>query len=284
MTVCYNILKLLFNKEVAMAQRFSERYGYVETAKIQIEFIDESLKNRIWNLFYCFEYDAPIYKFSDIEYLMDKLGMQYEHPVNYSRSHQDNLNKLKYNLFNREWNYIYDFLEAYISILNKEKCLTIITAYNKILEEEKSGYRIIKGLVTPITNEQEMQSIENANKTKYDTVNIHMRKALEHYSDRKNPDYENSIKESISAVEALCCIITENNKATLGEAIKKIEEKLPLHGSLKDAISKLYGYTSDENGIRHAGIDFKGASSEDAKYMLVICSAFVNYIIEKWEK
>ena len=42
--------------------------------------------------------------------------------------------------------------------------------------------------------------------------------------------------------------------------------------------------TSDEDGIRHGGIDFKWAPAEDAKYMLVSCSAFVNYLIEKWSK
>ena len=40
----------------------------------------------------------------------------------------------------------------------------------------------------------------------------------------------------------------------------------------------------DEKGIRHAGIDFVNAPAEDAKYMLVSCSAFVNYLIEKWSK
>ena len=99
------------------------------------------------------------------------------------------------------------------------------------------------------------------------------------------PDYENSIKESISAVEAICCIITDDDKATLGKALGKLEQAgITIHGSLKSAMEKLYGYTSDENGIRHAGIDFKGASSEDAKYMLVTCSAFVNYLMEKWGK
>ena len=46
----------------------------------------------------------------------------------------------------------------------------------------------------------------------------------------------------------------------------------------------LYGYASDENGIRHGGIDFKNAPAEDAKYMLISCSAFVNYLMEKWSK
>ncbi|MBP3664562.1 MAG: hypothetical protein J6J03_05305, partial [Tyzzerella sp.] len=90
---------------------------------------------------------------------------------------------------------------------------------------------------------------------------------------------------SISAVEALCCIITNDKRATLGDALKKLESKgIKLHKALQSAMSSLYGYTSDEGGIRHGSIDFAGASSEDAKYMLISCSAFVNYLIEKWEK
>jgi len=58
--------------------------------------------------------------------------------------------------------------------------------------------------------------------------------------------------------------------------------------SLKQRIWNLFyindGYTSDENGIRHGGIDFTNAPAEDAKYMLVSCSSFVNYLIEKWSK
>ena len=114
-----------------------------------------------------------------------------------------------------------------------------------------------------------------------------MQKALQFYSDRENPDYENSIKESISAVEAMCCIITgmTGASATLGAALRKLEESgVVIHGAMRSAFSQLYGYASDENGIRHGGIDFKNAPAEDAKYMLISCSAFVNYLIEKYSK
>lgn len=98
------------------------------------------------------------------------------------------------------------------------------------------------------------------------TARAHIRKAVDSFSNRKAPDYENTIKDSISAVEAMCCIITENPKDTLGEALKKLESKgVKLHKALQNAMSSLYGYTSDEGGIRHGSIDFAGASSEDAK-------------------
>ena len=71
----------------------------------------------------------------------------------------------------------------------------------------------------------------------------------------------------------------------MGKAIKRLKDNgVHIHPSLESAFSSLYGYSSDENGIRHGGIGFSGASQEDAKFMIVSCSAFVNYLIEKQRK
>lgn len=159
--------------------------------------------------------------------------------------------------------------------------------FNTILEHEKSGYRLIDGLISPIVGEIEITCLEEALSTQFSPVNIHLQKALQFYSDRENPDYENSIKESISAVESMCCTITGTSgaQATLGNALKHLEDSgVFLHRALKSAFEKIYGYTSDADGIRHGGIDFKNAPAEDAKYMLISCSAFVNYLIEKYNK
>jgi hypothetical protein len=54
-----------------------------------------------------------------------------------------------------------------------------------------------------------------------------------------------------------------------------------LHPALRDAFSKLYGYTSNADGIRHAMMDETTLSFSDAKFMLVTCSAFINYVLGK---
>lgn len=101
-------------------------------------------------------------------------------------------------------------------------------------------------------------------------------------SDKKKPDYRNSIKESISAVESLAKIITKNDKTTLGQALKEIESKHNIPSSLKTAFSALYGYTSDEGGIRHSLIETGvTVDIEEARFMLIACSAFINYLISK---
>jgi len=115
-------------------------------------------------------------------------------------------------------------------------------------------------------------------------VREHLGQSLTLLSDRKKPDYRNSIKESISAVESLGKIVSKQNKATLGPALNAVEKTTKLHPVLKEAFQKLYGYTSDAQGIRHALMDEPTLDIEDAKFMLISCSAFVNYLVVKAQK
>lgn len=150
-----------------------------------------------------------------------------------------------------------------------------------------NAFVILNGELSPITNQEEISTFEKAGETPYESVNKHIKKAIALYSDINSPDYENSIKESISAVEALCSIITgeTGGQATLGKMLKHLEEKgVKIPQAMRSAYSSLYGYTSDEGGIRHGSMEFKDVPAEDAKYMLVSCPAFVNYLVEKWSK
>lgn len=95
-------------------------------------------------------------------------------------------------------------------------------------------------------------------------------------------DYRNSIKESISAVECICREIT--GESTLDKSLKKIESKgVTFNSQMKKGLENLYYYTNDaDTGIRHALMDDKNApTADEAIFMLVSCSAFVNYLIKK---
>ena len=108
-----------------------------------------------------------------------------------------------------------------------------------------------------------------------------MKSALDLLSDKTKPDYRNSIKESISAVESVSCAITGSKSGMLSDAFKKLEKTHSLHGALKEGFIKLYGYTSDGDGIRHAMLKESKLTQADAIYFLVSCSAFVNYLKSK---
>ncbi len=171
-------------------------------------------------------------------------------------------------------------------VVDPRRKTDVFRELNNVLEQEYVGYRFIKGRLSPITNDIEKASIEEAGTSQYKAVNQHIDKALKLLSDRQKPDYENSIKESISAVESECEIITglSGTNATLGNTLKRLEDSgVTIHPALKSAFEKIYGYASDKDGIRHGGkgielIGGKGSTFEEAKYMLVSCSAFVNYL------
>ena len=266
---------------------FSEKYGYKPKKQIMYESISDVLRQRIWNLFYLNDVKAINIGLNDIfnsksveEMVADKLGLA----VNGIK--QRNTVE-EYVTMTCKWYEVYDFLDIYLSVISESYKQQRINEINQLLEEEKSGYRIVNGEIAPITSTSEIETIEQAANSPFNSVNEHIQKALGFYADIKNPDYENSIKESISAVEAMCCIITgeSGHSATLGSTLKKLKDcGVYIHSAMEKAFSALYGYTCDENGIRHGGKDFHNVPAEDAKYMLISCSAFVNYLIEKWCK
>lgn len=150
------------------------------------------------------------------------------------------------------------------------------------MEEELSGYRFVKGIFTIVIDKQEIEMLENALTDKdFPNVKAHLHRALELLSDRKNPDYRNSIKESISAVESIAKEIAQTPKAELGDALKEIEKQGKLHGAMKKAFLNLYGYTSDANGIRHALMEESNLTADDAKFFLLACTSFINYLKAK---
>lgn len=158
--------------------------------------------------------------------------------------------------------------------------------FNHLFEDEYVGYRFINGKIVAITDRCEINEIEQACKAPYAGCKAHIEKAVGFLADREHKDYKNCIKESISAVESICCIIADKKNAKLGEALKILESKCNLKGQLKSAFEKLYTYTNnDKGGIRHAeGLFVSEVSFEEAKFMLVSCSAFVNYLIAEYGK
>ena len=157
---------------------------------------------------------------------------------------------------------------------------------NELFEKECVGYRFVGKSIVAITDRCEIDEIEQACNAPYNGCKAHIEKAVGFLADREHKDYKNCIKESISAVESICCIIADKKNATLGDTLKILEGKCNLKGQLKSAFEKLYAYTNnDKGGIRHAeGLFVSEVSFEEAKFMLVSCSAFVNYLIAEYGK
>ncbi|MCW5514724.1 AbiJ-NTD4 domain-containing protein [Muriicola sp. Z0-33] len=279
---------------------FSQRIGVTEISKpMQVESIDEDLSNGLWNVIKIQILDRKgeyknHYKISEFDEFARNLWHEfYKKPVDEIEYFEpyDIKGKIKKIYFASEWFEKYDFVEFCLNTLfEKTEIFLFSREINKVLEKEYAGYRIVKDELIRISNDLELTSIQETMKltkdyTSLNGANIHLTKALSLLSDRNKPDYRNSIKESISAVEATCKSLT--GISTLGKALSKMNKYgIHINSQLKSGFEKIYAYSNQgETGIRH-GIDTDYIESEfsDAQFMLVSCSAFINYLVLKSKK
>jgi hypothetical protein len=71
--------------------------------------------------------------------------------------------------------------------------------------------------------------------------------------------------------------------SSLAGALQRLESKANIHPALKRSFTSLYGFTSDEKGIRHPLLEGGAANVDetDAIFMIGACAAFVSYLINK---
>lgn len=286
---------------MSSSKRFSQRIGAVLSgAPFQIDEVRDELRASLWNVVFVQYLDdvRSHYSLRSTSYG----GIARLCHIHFFRlpideipdSGEDYLFWLKKWFFDAKWFEVYDFVEwlgDHGSIWESwtsgnpafEKAQKFRSTVNVVLARENAAYRFANSQLVPITNEQEVLEIERAGAQQdgYSAVGNHISTAIKLLSDRVNPDYRNSIKESISAVEAAARMVTGDPKATLGDALRGLGRDTGLHPALKDGFSKLYGWSNDAEGIRHAMMDMSSVTMADARFMLVACSAFANYLIDR---
>ena len=129
--------------------------------------------------------------------------------------------------------------------------------------------------------EATQQAIETIRESGMKGASTHLRDAAARINEQRFAD---SVKDSIHAVESVACIIDNKASKTLTPALDSLEKAgLLNHPALKQGFEKLYGYASDEQGIRHALLD-KGAPDVDvdeAVFMFGACASFAAYLVNK---
>lgn len=276
--------------------KFSDRIGVTSVPDVLLtDSMPGALRNSLWNLLLrtifnvrnefhpqVTEMSAEYFFKIAVDTLPTILSMQVEW-----------LKKLFYNA-ELPWWQIYNFIEFLANNCGIDKTISwleredFINETNATLEREMSGFRFIGGVLAPITNADEIESIRDAATDAqhhgFSGVNQHLLAAVSLLSQKPTPNYRNSIKESISALESLSKQITGQTGGGLERALTKLDESIHFHGAFKAGLLSLYGYTSDESGIRHAILNEPQVGFDEAKFMLVVCSALVNFIVMKAAK
>lgn len=271
-------------------KRFSQRIGAVPApSAIQLESMSDELRNSIWNFLVSLFDDGDSGWWAVAEHSTQfffKLPID-ELPT-YNLRRRD---WIKERIYKLPWHGVYDYSE-FISE-NYEQIRPgkgirrdrIHAVFNRIFMEEMSGYRFLAGELVPVSGAEEVKAIEDAlqttSKSGLKGAHVHITTALQLLAKKPQPDYRNSIKESISAVEALAKQLGTSNSQGLSGALTELGKKISIPGGLRAGLLSLYGYTSEESGIRHAMLDAPNVGYDEAKYMAVACSAFINFLAAK---
>src|SRR5574337_117547 len=208
---------------------FSQRKGIRPLQKaIQREVVDAELRNKLWSALKIEIWDhwqptrlygIPYPESQEVENIVKIIWLHYfSEPIDTIPKFSTGYPKSAYQVirdyfFNAQWWEVYDFIEFMLKTCPKDWAKQLAEIMNSFLESENAAYRVVGLEIVEITNEMEIEEIESALDKSVKASRTHFSRALELLSDRKKPDYRNSIKEAISAVEATCQALT-GKKAT----------------------------------------------------------------------
>lgn len=175
---------------------------------------------------------------------------------------------------------VFDFIQF---ILRHRNCPNGFTAgIDAILEKQQAAYRIIDMTVMPIASEHEAvmvaKTFADLAQSEFGGARAHLRAAAVLID---SGAFSDSVRESIHAVEAVAKKLAPE-MSTLPNALNILAKKGHIHPALRGGFDKLYAYTSDQDGIRHALTeDSANVDSTDALYMFGACASFISYLIGK---
>jgi hypothetical protein len=202
-----------------------------------------------------------------------------------------------------EWQNVFVFIErVYSKLLTKcetmdtdsgrvyvDKELSDVKDYfteelSTLLSEENIGYEFENGIFQRKGYIKTEQAILNAKKVLSDPSLIesrrHYNKALEYFRDKEKYDYENSVKESICAIES-CLAILFSNEITnnFEKGIRKLcgNDKKQVPAPIIESIIKVYGYRNNGNGVAHGTTTGLKVTEKETELVLALCGDYITY-------
>ena len=185
-----------------------------------------------------------------------------------------------------DYNRVFDFLQFVLR--HRSDPPKFRPAIASVLEKYRCAYTVIDEgpTIVPIALPEQRKSIQEAFRVlrsgPFEGARSHLRKSAEYIN---NGDLAGSVRESIHAVESVAKRLDANAGKTLKPALDALSQKVDLHPAFKLGIENLYGYTSDEDGVRHAHLDGEAnVDIDDAVFMFGACTSFVAYLVNKARK
>ena len=272
---------------------FSQAYGYEPLpAPLALEEISDTARLELWNLLYTQARHRLTFE-SDREYHLvgawrDIFLALHQHFLNQPIDTFNSQIEWVLHLYKRfileslEFNEVFDLLLAIMRHPNcpedfTEEVAAIFRRCQLAYFVETSGQPTIFPATTHREGEAISASLQVLHQSGLIAGEAHLRSAMERINDG---DWSDSIRESIHAVESVARQLDPSRSDTLGAALTSLEKHHPLHPALKRGFRNIYGYTSNEEGIRHSLVDNSEspAGPDEAIFMLGACASFASYL------
>ena len=274
---------------------FSQAQGYAELPQpLKLEELSGSARNGLWSVLYSYVQNNSDFRSGD-RYIEEPWRdilcclhtEMFVQPVDeYSVWFSDFVEFYKPLLLDNRVSFhrIFDILQE---IMRHPSCpVKFIDGVSSVFSKHQLAYIVDKtnpATILPAATQEEGQTIAGALKD-LDAERLtgaakHLRSASECIT---KADWSGAVRESMHTVESVARQI-EPDAQTLIPALAKLEKRKIFHPAMKSAFSNLYGYTSDEQGIRHALLDKPEADvgQDEAVFMLGACAAFSSYLLKK---
>ncbi len=263
---------------------FSERLGLVVRFPIALDAMPDSLRKDLWNFLDANFWQQPHFVWNDLHdgpgdiyEFTGLLWMKiFEETMDSRPEHPDKLlHEMKAWFFEAPWNRVYDFVE-FTTLYHRNPHFQ--ARLNVVLDHHVAAYRFVGGRLVQIVQQTEAEEVESALRDPMPEVREHLNAALVLFSRRPQPDYRNSIAESLKAAEAKARQACRDQDVTLGEALVRLQREGRVHAAIGEAFRKLYGHFSDKDGVRHATKGESQVGSNEARATLILCSTLIGYL------
>lgn len=276
---------------------FSQRYGYDFLPKpMQLGELSSDLRREIYNcvrstlLAWVHTPDTFPHFHSQIEpflqWLWGNLLGKPEDEID--TSYHKVMDTFKNWILRKPFNKVFDLIEQ-LSHWRGREIIQMLDNVRGLFEGHMAAYYLSEEhpyQIRPRSNiaqgEATEQAMEAVRKSGMGGADTHLRRSVEHLNTQQ---YADSIRDSIHAVESVARTIC-SDKNTLDDALKSLERRgLVVHPALKNAFQKLYAYTNDEQGIRHALLEDEAkVGLDEALFMFGACASFAAFLVAKYQE
>jgi hypothetical protein len=192
-----------------------------------------------------------------------------------------------------DWPLVYDVIESIANNAEESLKKQFEAEINEYFVEKSIGWKLENSLIEiqhgwttnqlaitfrgPQTLERSLVEAGNALiEAKLPTAASELHEAVSDLSRRPKPDLTGAIQHAMASLECVARSACNNEKATLGDVIKRHKDLLPK--PLDEAIQKLWGFASEN--ARHL-CEGREPTHADAELVVSVAAATGNYLARK---